>query len=185
MINRAAFFNKVRSSFGKLSVSQVAGFTAILDQWEKEGLEDLRHLAYMLATAWHETARTMQAINEYGKGKGRKYGKIDPVTKKAYYGRGLVQLTWDYNYKKMGKLLNLDLYRRPELALDLGVATEIMFEGMLTRKSFAGDFTGKALENYFNKKVDDPVGARRIINGTDKAHLIAKHHAKFLAALKA
>lgn len=183
MIDRKKFFSSVRKSFGKLTQKQVSGFSAILDEWEGQELTDLRHLAYMLATAWHETARTMQAIEEYGKGRKRPYGKIDPKTGHAYYGRGLVQLTWAENYKKMGKILEIPLYQEPEHALDLRVAIQIMFEGMLTAKSFAGDFTGKSLENYFNKKKDDPVGARRIINGTDKAELIAGYHRKFLEAL--
>ncbi len=34
-------------------------------------------------------------------------------------------------------------------------------------------------------KNDDPVGARAIINGTDKAHLIADYYRKFLRALEA
>lgn len=139
----------------------------------------------MLATAWHETAKTMQAIAEYGKGKNKSYGKILPATGKAYYGRGLVQLTWDYNYKKMSKIIYGDnrLYVDPDLALDLNTAVEIMFEGMTTGKSFAGDFTNRHLAQYFNDKKDDPIGARYIINGKDKAKLIASYHQKFLAAL--
>lgn len=182
-MDRQKFFNVVRKHFGKLNQPQVEGFTAILNQWEKEKLTDLRHLAYMLATAWHETARTMRAIEEYGKGRGRRYGRPDPKTGKAYYGRGLVQLTWADNYKKMGKILNIPLYEHPTLALELNIAVEIMFEGMLTRKSFKGDFTGHALENYFNKTKNDPHGARKIINGSDQARRIAGHHEKFLAAL--
>jgi putative chitinase len=184
MIDRKKFYSSARGSFGRFKQSQVKGFEAILDRWDEEGYKDLRQLAYILATAWHETARTMRAIEEYGKGRGRAYGRRDPTTGHAYYGRGLVQLTWAANYKKMGKILNLPLYENPALALDLDVAVEIMFEGMFTRKSFKGDFTGKALENYFNQRTDDPIGARRIINGTDKARLIAGHHAKFLGALR-
>ncbi len=184
MIDKKLFYAQVRKSFGKLSASQVEGFEAILDYWQKESGTDLRHLAYMLATAWHETARTMTALREYGRGKGKKYGK-PAANGKIFYGRGLVQLTWDYNYKKMGKLLGHDLYNNPDLALDLKIAIEIMFEGMLTRKSFKGDFTNRALENYFNKKVSDPVNARKIINGLDKAVLISKHYYKFLSALQA
>lgn len=190
MIDRQHFYINIRAQglFNKLSNEQVAGMEAIFNEWElwvnnKWVDDDLRKLAYMLATAKHETANTMQAIEEYGKGKGHKYGKIDPVTGKAYYGRGLVQLTWDYNYKKMGKLLNKDLYNNPDLALDLKTAVEIMFEGMLTGKSFAGDFTGKSLINYFNKTTNDPYNARKIINGLDKAKLIQSYHEKFLASL--
>jgi putative chitinase len=180
MIDRQIFYSKVRSQFGKLTKSQVQGFEAILDLWDVDGYTDLRWLAYMFATSWHETARTMQPITEYGSQKYLRSKKYWP-----YIGRGLCQLTWDYNYKKMGKILGIPLYEKPELALDLKIAVEIMFEGMLTRKSFKGDFTGKSLENYFNKKVDDPIGARRIINGTDKAKLIAGYHRSFLGALQA
>jgi putative chitinase len=185
MIDRKKFFDTVRSSLfaGKLKQSQVDGMTAILNEWEARGLTDLRWLAYILATTYHEVRGTMQPIREDGRGKGKLYGRIDPKTGHAYYGRGFVQLTWASNYKTMSKLLGVDLYNHPDLALDVGIATQIMFEGMLTAKSFRGDFTGRSLEQYFNDKVDDPVNARRIINGTDKAKLIAGYHYKFLEAL--
>lgn len=181
MIDKQNFYGVIRSAFGPFSQSQVDGFEAILDEWDKRKLVDLRWLAYMLATAWHETARTMQAIEEYGKGRSKEYGKEDPNTKKSYYGRGLVQLTWSYNYKKMSRVIYGDdsLYVHPELALDLNCAVQIMFEGMLT-----GVFTGRKLFNYFGAKINDPVNARKIINGLDKARLIAGYHFAFLAALK-
>ncbi len=185
MIVRALFFNKVRHSlFGnKLNQGQVDGINAIIDEWESANYSDLRWLSYIFATTYHETNKTMQPIEEYGKGKGRIYGNPDTVTGKVYYGRGFVQLTWASNYKKMGKILGVDLYNKPEIALQMDVATKIMFEGMTTGKSFAGDFTGKQLVNYFNKKTNDPLNARRIINGTDKAKLIEGYHYKFLNAL--
>jgi hypothetical protein len=40
------------------------------------------------------------------------------------------------------------------------------------------------LENYFNDKKEDWVNARRIINGTDKAELIAGYGKKFMGSLK-
>ena len=48
-----------------------------------------------------------------------------------------------------------------------------------------GDFTGKALCDYFNDFANDPVGARMIVNGTDKAQLIAGYHTEFLEAVVA
>jgi putative chitinase len=185
MINRAKFYSSVRKDFGPLSQGQVNGFEAVINEWEISGLTDLRWLAYMFATAWHETAKTMAGVEEYGKGKGKPYGKAHPKTGKIYYGRGLVQLTWYDNYLKMSKILFADerLALNPELALNLRVATDIMFEGMTTGKSFAGDFTGKHLGNYFNSKSEDWFNARRIINGTDKAELIAGYGKKFLKAL--
>lgn len=188
MINRTSFYASVRHSFGRLRQTQVEGFEMILNQWEGDSsYVDYRWLAYTLATAWHETASTMQAIEEYGKGAGKPYGKPDPVTGKKYYGRGLVQLTWPDNYKKMSKILygDLRLYADPALALDLQIASNIMFEGMTTGKSFHGDFTNKHLGMYFNKVTDDPFQARRIINGLDRAKLIAGYHDDFLIAIAA
>lgn len=155
----------------------------ILNEWDKQGLKDLRWLAYMLATAFHETARTMQPIEEYGKGRNYKYGKPDPITGHAYYGRGFVQLTWKANYKKMGDLLGLDLVNQPSLALRADVATEILFEGMLTARSYRGDFTGRSLEQYFNTSTEDWYNARKIINGLDKASAIASYGKQFYQAL--
>lgn len=193
MINRAKFFDSVRASLfaNKLRVTQVDGMEAILDGWDSRSHTDLRWLAYMLATTYHETAKTMQPIEEYGKGAGRPYGKKikqsgQPYTTpdKLYYGRGFVQLTWYENYEKMGKLLSVDLLNRPEIALALDVSTDVLFEGMLKEDSNFGDFTGRCLEQYFNDKTEDWVNARKIINGLDKAELIAGYGKKFLEALK-
>lgn len=192
-IDREKFFDTVRHSLfgGTLSQKQVNGLNAILDEWERRGLTNLRWLAYMLATAFHETAKTMQPIEEYGKGANYKYGKKVKrsgvpynTPDKIYHGRGYVQLTWFENYEQMGRLLKIDLLNKPELALDKGIAAEIMFEGMLKGYSNVGDFTGKCLEMYFNDTKEDWVGARRIINGTDKAELIAGYGKKFYEALK-
>lgn len=181
-MNRKIFFDQVRGTVfvGFLSDDQVSGMDAVLNEWDRRKLSDIRWLAYMLATDYHETAHTMQAIAEYGKGGGRSYGAIKAETGKAYYGRGLVQLTWDYNYKKMGELLGVDLYRKPELALQLPIAVQIMFEGMIR-----GTFTGNKLSDYFTASKADWYNARRIINGTDRADLIAGYAKKFHAALEA
>lgn len=180
-INRTFFFDQVRSRLfgGKLNQSQVSGLLAILDYWEDHyAAHDDRWLAYALATAYHETDRTMQAIEEYGKGRGRSYGKPDPVTKQVYYGRGLVQLTWKYNYQAMQDVFGESLVNSPGLALNLPLAVKIMFYGMER-----GSFTGKKFADYFNDKREDWVNARRIINGRDKANLIAEYGKKFYSAI--
>jgi predicted chitinase len=86
-----------------------------------------------------------------------------------------VQLTWYENYEKFGKLLKIDLLENPSLALSLSVSTKIMFAGM-TR----GLFTGVNLARYFNDQREDWLSARKIINGMDKAELIANYGKKFL-----
>jgi putative chitinase len=181
MINRQFFFDYARQHLfnGSLKAGPVAGLTAVLDYWESNSSKkDDRWLAYALATAHHETDRTFRGIEEYGKGKNKQYGKIDPDTGVAYYGRGLVQLTWRKNYKSMGDLLGVDLVHHPEKALDLNVATKVLFVGM-TR----GIFTTKKFADYFNNNADDWVNARRIINGKDKANLIAGYGKQYYAAI--
>jgi hypothetical protein len=181
-MDRAKFFAAVRSPLfaGKMSDAQVRGIDAILDEAERRGTP-LKHLAYMLATAHHETARTMQPIAEYGKGAGRKYG-VKGKYGQVPYGRGYVQLTWDSNYERADKELGLKgaLLRNFNLAMRQDIAAKIMFEGMT-----AGWFTGRRLADYIVGDKADYVGARRIINGTDKAKTIAGHTAVFEAALKA
>jgi len=171
MIDAKKFFDGIRASLfnGRLAQQQVDGINAILDEWLHRKLTDLRRLAYMLATVYWETAHTMWPIEEYGRGRGYAYGVPDAVTGQAYYGRGFVQLTWRRNYEAMGKLLHVDLVNHPTMALQLAIATQILFEGMLRADSGVGDFTGLALDDCFNATREDWTRARAIINGTDHA----------------
>jgi|SRR5271165_870902 len=180
-INRRFFFDHARSVLfgGSLNESQVNGLDALLDEWEaKHSQEDDRWLAYVLGTAYHEVDKTMQPIEEYGKGKGHPYGIPDPQTGKVYYGRGFVQLTWKDNYKKLGDKIGVDLVNNPEKALELDVASKVIFTGMI-----GGDFTGKKLIDYFNSASEDWVHARRIVNGLDRAEDIAGYAKNFYAAI--
>lgn len=181
MIERKKFFDAIRSSPfpGSLTPGQVDGINCILDEWDRRKLTDLRWLSYMLATTFHETAHTMQPIAEYGKGKGRRYGE-PAANGHTYYGRGFVQLTWQANYQKMSDLLEVDLVNYPDRAMEPKIATKILFVGMLL-----GTFTNKKLAHYFGPGVSDWVGARRIINGIDRAQEIATIARKFYAALLA
>lgn len=190
-LDRATFFAYARRApfGGRLTQQQVEGTERILAGWT--GSDD-RHLAYILATAFHETGGKMVPVRE-GFAKtdagarravsGRRYAKA--VDGHVYYGRGLVQITWEANYRKMGDALGLDLVGAPDKALDPDVAVAILIEGMTNGETGIGDFTKKSLEDYFNATTDDPVGARRIVNGTDKASLIAGYHHNFLDAIKA
>jgi putative chitinase len=200
MIDRKAFFDAVRTVpfGGSLTTQQVQGCEAILAEWERRnpaGEGDPRWLAYALATTFHETARTMQPIIEHGGASyfrsrydiegarpdiARRLGNTQPGDGARFAGRGYVQLTGRSNYARAGRKLNIDLIGQPDLALKPDVAAVILFDGMIE-----GWFTGKALKDYFDAATDDALNARRIINGTDKADLIAGYHRVFLAALRA
>ena len=177
------FKDNYKSISGSLTPFQAEGIKLILEAWEKyDSLTDIRQLAYILATVKHETANTYRPIEEYGKGAGRAYGAT--VNGHRYYGRGYVQLTWKENYEKMTKRLKLlgvecDLVNNHEKALDSRSAAAIMFAGMEE-----GLFTGTNLKDYFNEYDENPVEARKIINGKDKAKMIAGYYYEFKNALQ-
>lgn len=187
MPNPEGFFANVRGYTGKLSQQQVDSINAIL----KAGSHwPLGWMAYALATAWHESR--FLPIREKG---GNKYlskydtGRLARIlgnTPEAdgdgilYAGRGFVQLTGRTNYGNAGAELGLDLLNFPDLALDIPTAARILVWGME-----GGEFTGRKLSHYIigNGNHDAFVRARRIINGTDRAELIADHADRFADAL--
>lgn len=185
--NEAAFFDALRRTKAlgpTLTADEVEGCQAIVGACRTAGY-GLAWTAYALATAHHETAATMRPIREYGRGKGRRYG-VAGKHGQVGYGRGYVQLTWDYNYEKADVKLGLAgrLTSNYDLALDPKIAADIMVRGMAE-----GWFTGKKLGDYLpvsgaaTRAQFEP--SRRIINGTDKAALIASHALEFQPALKA
>jgi predicted chitinase len=185
------FYDDVRPLFdGHLSQSQVDGIEAILTAIENAGITDERKTAYILATIFHECAKTMQPIAEFGKGAGRDYGKKLKMgggpgkripyntPDELYYGRGYVQLTWYENYENMGRLLHVDLLNIPGLALEPAIAAAIMIKGMT-----GGLFTGRSLGEFMNDDHTDWVNARKIINGLDHAETIASYAKVFYKGL--
>jgi putative chitinase len=164
------FFLSIRASLfhGIMTQEQVDGISAIL--LGSIGM-DKRWIAYMLATVFREAGMGMQPVREIGLGRGKPYGT-------KYYGRGLVQLTWLYNYQRFAKLLGINLVGNPDLALDPRYAVTILVSGMNL-----GLYTGKKLSDYFSSTVSDPLNARRIINGTNAASLIEGYYNDFLKAL--
>lgn len=192
-MDRAVFFDAIRNDpFSGLAVKQVSGTEAILDGWQARGGGRRQWLSYMLATAFHETATTMQPIHEYG-GDAYFTKRYDPPAKVAaqlgnvnkgdgarFHGRGYVQLTGRRNYQHATDALMVDFIADPDLALEPQHAADIMFLGMKE-----GWFTGKKLEDFLNARESDWENARRIVNGTDRAKIIAGYARKFDAAILA
>nr|WP_204517946.1 hypothetical protein [Parerythrobacter lutipelagi] len=168
-----------------MSRKEVDGCNAVLAAMENL---PLAYCAYGLATAYHETNATMLPVREA-------YWLSEAWRKKnlrywPWYGRGYVQLTWETNYERADEELELggSLTKNPDLALEPDIAARIMRCGMI-EGWFAGDRHGRhdfarhlpengpATELQFK-------GARRIINGTDKNLLIARHALQFQQALE-
>lgn len=187
------FFDALRDGIlgPTLSAGEVDGVKAILTAGE--GLQ-ISWVAYMLATAYLETAHTMQPIHEFGgpsyfkrrydiEGQNpnlaRRLGNINPGDGVKYAGRGYVQLTGRSNYFRAEQALDQPLLTQPDLALRADIAAKIMRRGMVE-----GWFTGKKLSDFL-PAAGGFVHARRIINGTDRAEDVAGYARQFQSALVA
>jgi predicted chitinase len=132
-----------------------------------------------MATAWWETAHTVEPVKEAYWVKNAEAWRKKNLRYYPWYGRGYVQLTWERNYIHAGKQLGLDLTTNPESVMVPDVSAKILVTG-----SLEGWFTGKKLGDYITLSKSDFKGARRIINGTDKAAAIAKIATAYDAALR-
>lgn len=192
MINIEKFFPACTDRLfnGFMKQTQAEGIRAIIDEYDRRKMTDVRHLAYILATIYHEVGKTMQPIEERGKGHGKAYGmklkysrKPYTTPDKLYYGRGLTQNTWFEIYEALTKAAkkqgyDWDFLKNPELLLQMAPSVWAAFQGMTT-----GLYTGVGLSDFFNDHETNPINARRIINGTDCAAMIAGYYREFQICL--
>ncbi len=134
---------------------------------------------------------------------GAKLGNVKGSSDAANYrGRGFVQITGRDNYKRLGTQLQNEgftytydkqTYGGKEQPIDLvanpthvnlvpELAAKIMVSGMQNDSFSQG---GKGLSTYVNDKTSDFVGARGLVNGTDRAVDIAKIAEDFAKILNA
>ena len=156
---------------GQGSVSKTEAVRLILAECEKQGVTDPDQIAYILATAEHESDNFV-ALEEYASGdayEGRSdLGNNQPGDGVKFKGRGYVQVTGRANYEKYAKLTGQDLLNNPSIASDPNIAAYTLVHGMKT-----GSFTGASLGQYVGGGSADFYNARRTVNGTDAADLIA------------
>lgn len=189
-IDRTYFFEQVRELlYPRVGFKQIQvdGLEFLLGRLEAdERFTDIRRIAYILATVKHECADTFQPITERGsksyfdKYEGRaSLGNTMPGDGFLMRGRGYCQTTGRRNYTLFSKRLGIDLVDNPDLALDRNVAYQMMAIGM-----DEGLYTGKKLADYVDGKKCDFLHSRRIINGMDRAALVASYAHAFLVALR-
>ena len=214
-MNREAFYASLRSRtsgvFGtSLSQPQVDGVNSILDEGQRRGIA-LRHLAAVLAEAYHETGGKMQPVSEnlYYSSAARirdvwptrfpsvssavDYAKNpQKLANKVYSGRmgngdEASGEGWLYRGRGLAQITGKANYARfgiaanPDQALDLDTSVRILFDGMSL-----GTFTGKRLSDYDRGGSYDYKGSRAIINGdvTANGGKIEDYGKAFEAALR-
>jgi len=137
--------------------NQQENIKLIVAECIRQGVTDPKQIAYVLATTQHESG--FAPVSEIG-GANQSYA--------PYYGRGFVQLTNRENYAKYSKILGKDLVGNPDLVKEPRIAAFILVEGMKN-----GTFTGVKLSDFIGGAKADYTSARTIVNGTDRASLIA------------
>ncbi len=204
-MNNTTFFAYARRApfGGRLSTAQIAGLEAVLAEAKRRGTPD-QHLAYILATAFHETGGKMQPVRENlnytsaARIKATWPKRFPTIASAKPYVRNPQKLANKVYGGRMGNTGPNDgwIHRGdglPQLTgkenftkfgvvpgMDLTTAVRVMFDGMTK-----GMFTGRKLADYFGDGKEDPVGARATVNGTDKASLIAGYYRNFLDSLTA
>lgn len=189
-LNRKKFFDNYRNNYGKLSQGLVNNLNFLLGKLETGTFKLPSQMAYMLATIKHETNESYSPVVEgywmksnrvaklYAYYKAHNRGALatifpNGVLDPTYEGRGYVQLTHNFNYDKFG------LQDTPEKALEPETAFHIMEYGMAN-----GLFTGKTLQRYVNESQMDFYSARKVINGLDRANLIAGYAKRILKGIE-
>jgi putative chitinase len=187
-IVRKKFFDGYREAFDPtLDQQQVDALEFLVTSFEGDPKwKDVRQVAYAFATIFHETAATMRPITEYGSVKyfdkydsGRLADRLGNTPEKdgdgfKYRGRGYVQITGQDNYEKFG------IADSPDDALKPETAFQILSVGMQV-----GSFTTKKISTYIKGSKCDYLNARKVINGLDKASLIAGYARSFEKILRA
>lgn len=212
-MDRTRFYAVLRARdsgvFGtSLSTKQVEGIERILDEGQRRGTP-LRHLAYILATAYHETGGRMQPVEENLRYSAARLMQVWPkrfpslsvaqqyannpqaLANKVYGGRlGNVNPNdgWQFRGRGLVQITGRDNYRKfgieasPDDASEPGTAVRILFDGMVD-----GKFTGKKLSDFINSARTDLVSARAIVNAdvASNGKAISKQAEAFAKALQA
>jgi predicted chitinase len=177
-VNVESLVNAVDPSYRKAARQH---WPHIVSEAQKQGISNKAQLAYILATTVHESGAGAH-MEEFASGRAyegrRDLGNSQPGDGTRYKGRGYVQITGRTNYRDWSKRLGIDLVGNPDAAKNPATAAKILVGGMKM-----GTFTGKKLDDYINGSKTDFTGARRIVNGTDKAGTFAQTAQRILAAM--
>jgi hypothetical protein len=153
----------------------------ILNQCLNDGVVDRGQIAYVFATAEHEShfGRFMMELSDGEYLEDREdLENFEPGDGPRFKGRGFVQITGRRNYRIWSDQLGINLIDRPEKAALPEIAAIILVRGMRD-----GSFTGVGLSDFIVGANRDFFNARRIVNGLDKADLIAQFAEYYFKAI--
>lgn len=152
----------------------------ILQECNNSGVTSLFQIAYILATAEHES-HLGEWMEEFASGWDYEgwpeLGNNEDGDGPRFKGRGFVQLTGRKNYTDWKGKLGINIVSNPERVMEPEIAAKILVQGMRD-----GSFTSVNLNDHIG---EDFVNARAIINGSDRANQIAAIAEEYLKVLQA
>ncbi len=214
-INRTFFFDHLHDTIfaSGMTQAQVDGHEMILDAWEKDHAgDDDRWLAYMLATACHETGRKMQPVEENLNYSAKRLLEVFPnrftaatagsyahqpekIANKIYANRigngdEASGDGWKYRGRGLPQLTGRANYKKfgDLLHIDL-VGTPDLALGdngaveIMFHGMINGGFTGSKLSDFFHGATQDWFNARKTVNGTFAAKDVAALGKTYYAAI--
>lgn len=173
---------KLPGESGRFSLSQYADFASIriiLNECLTMGIRSPDQVAYVLATAWHESRmgtwmtesgwmeeNRAERIGERNYGpngrrgaEARSLGNTNPGDGGRYMGRGYVQLTWKNNYERMSNLLKESGYRYTQ-------------DGVTYGDGKNGTQEIDLVTNYRHVNQNKELAARILVFGMDGGHYV-------------
>jgi len=144
----------------------------VLNQCLDNGVIDRGQIAYVFATAEHEShfGRFMMELSDGWYLEGREdLGNTKAGDGPRFKGRGFVQITGRRNYRIWSDKLGINLIDNPEKAALPEIAALILVRGMRD-----GSFTNVGLSDFIVGDRRDFFNARRIVNALDRADDIAQ-----------
>jgi hypothetical protein len=153
----------------------------VLNECLKNGVTDRGQIAYVFATAEHEShfGRFMMELADGTAYEGRRdLENTEPGDGPRFKGRGFVQITGRRNYRIWSGKLGIELLSHPEKTAIPEVAAIILVQGMRD-----GSFTDFRLSEFILGNRRDFINARRIVNGLDGANHIAQIAQAYFKAL--
>lgn len=205
-MNEAIFYADIRKTLfnGRLKPSQFQGLALINQEMNERSVHGPQR-DYILATAYHETGRTMQPIEENLRYSATGLLKTFPkyftplqaqicaykpekIANIAYanrMGNGPVESGDGWRFRGRGYVMltgrdnyeDWEITDRPEEARVTSTAARILVQGMIE-----GRFTGLPLRQFVNTTKCDYMEARRVVNHMDRAADIAGYAVQFGAA---
>lgn len=148
----------------------VQAIPVLLQAAQQYSVTDPGQIAYILAT-------TQAEVDFNSRNEEDAYSQSGACGN--YCGRGFVQLTHVENYERAGQALGIDLVHNPNLANRPDIAAKIAVLGMKN-----GWFTSRTLGTFIHGSTQDFIGARTIINDSDRSQEIAVYAQRYSRVLQ-